>query len=190
MQQQLVNYLGLLYPIPAADEETISSYFEPRSCKEGAILYPGNGICTELYFICSGILRIFSYNDKGVEITYYFYKENQLCTILPGFTDGSKAEAGIRAACDAEVLVISRNKMDALCGKLPYIKELMEQIHQQRVMEKLRTRHTYIGEDAETQYKLFVMSQPDIALRVPVKDIASYLGITPQSLSRIRKNIR
>jgi len=51
-------------------------------------------------------------------------------------------------------------------------------------------RNTYLGEDAENRYKLFIAQQPGIALRVPVKDIASFLGITPQSLSRIRKNIR
>jgi DNA-binding MarR family transcriptional regulator len=70
------------------------------------------------------------------------------------------------------------------------MKEIIEKINQQHLIEKVRVRNSYLGEDAENQYKLFIMQQPDIALRVPLKDIAGYLGITPQSLSRIRKNIR
>ncbi len=70
------------------------------------------------------------------------------------------------------------------------MKDIIDQINQQRLIEKVNIRNTYIGEDAESQYKLFVQHQPEIAMRVPLKDIASYLGITPQSLSRIRKHIR
>jgi len=70
------------------------------------------------------------------------------------------------------------------------MKELIEQQNQLHLIEKVNTRNTYLGGDAENNYKLFVMQYPDIALRVPLKYIASYLGITPQSLSRIRKNIR
>jgi CRP-like cAMP-binding protein len=57
-------------------------------------------------------------------------------------------------------------------------------------MEKVRLRNSYLGQEADYQYRLFVAQQPDIALRVAVKDIASFLGITPQSLSRIRKNTK
>jgi DNA-binding MarR family transcriptional regulator len=76
-----------------------------------------------------------------------------------------------------------------LYKKLPYVKEIIDQQNQLRLIEKINVRNTYLGEDAENQYKLFIMQNPDIALRVPLKDIASYLGITPQSLSRIRKNL-
>ena len=57
-------------------------------------------------------------------------------------------------------------------------------------MEKIATRNAYMGEDATTRYLKFIQRQPEIALRVPLSDVASYLGITQQSLSRIRRNIR
>jgi CRP-like cAMP-binding protein len=57
-------------------------------------------------------------------------------------------------------------------------------------MRKIQLRNTYAGTDASARYQLFLELQPDISLRVPLNDIASYLGITPQSLSRIRRNIR
>lgn len=187
---QLLSYLRLFKNIPERDGETITGFFESRMYKEGDVLHKGGTSCREMFFITQGILRIASITDKGIEKTHYFYRENQFCTILPGFMDGTTAEGGIVAACDVAVLAISRERLQDLFTAAPYMKAVIDQLNQQRLLEKIHTRNTYIGEDAATQYKLFVLHQPDIALRVPVKDIASYLGITPQSLSRIRKQMR
>ena len=73
---------------------------------------------------------------------------------------------------------------------MPYLKELINGITTQSLLEKINVRNSYLGEDAATRYRNFLMRQPDIALRVSLSDIASYLGITQQSLSRIRKNMR
>ncbi len=188
--QQLIDYLNGLAPIPGEDQTIIRSFFEGSSFQEGEILYPGKGVCKKMFFICKGILRIVSSSEKGLEVTHYFYKENQFCTILAGFREDRYEEAGIRAACDVEVLSITKGSLQSLMEKLPYIKEMIEGMYQQQLLEKVHTRNAYVGEDAETQYKLFIKTQPDIASRVSQKDIASFLGITPQSLSRIRKNMR
>lgn len=189
MINPLIDFLRLLRYISAEDEAIIATYFEHRFFKEGDFLFSGHRVCTELFFVCKGVLRIVTNNDKGIDITHFFYKENQICTILQSFNDATPTDPGIQAACDAEVLVITKSKLLALYERLPYMKEIIDKINQQHLIEKVRVRNSYLGEDAENQYKLFIMQQPDIALRVPLKDIASYLGITPQSLSRIRKNI-
>jgi len=168
----------------------IFSCFEPGAFKEGGNLFREGRICTQLFYICSGILRIVSTNDKGIDRIHYFYKEEQFCTILKSFEEVSVAEAGIQAACDVEVLTISKQKLNELYVSAPYMKDEMDRMFQRQLLEKIETRNAFLGVDAETQYKLFVERYPDIALRVSLKDIASYLGITPQSLSRIRRNIR
>ena len=190
MSNPLINFLQLLRYISAADAAVITSHFECKAFKEGDFLFKGHRVCNELFFVCKGVLRIVTTNEKGIDITHFFFKENQICTILQSFNDETPTEPGIQAACDAEVMVIGKSKLQALYARLPYIKEIIEHINQQHLIEKVRVRNSYLGEDAENQYKLFIVQQPDIALRVPLKDIASYLGITPQSLSRIRKNIR
>jgi CRP-like cAMP-binding protein len=108
---------------------------------------------------------------------------------LKSFGEATVAEAGIQAACDVEVLTISKQKLNELYVSAPYMKDEMDRMFQRQLLEKIETRNAFLGVDAETQYKLFVERYPDIALRVSLKDIASYLGITPQSLSRIRMNI-
>lgn len=190
MNTPLISYLHLLRAITPEEGELIQSYFELKNFKEGDYLLKEGTVCHEEFFICAGVLRILSFNEKGVERTHFFYKENQFCTVLQSFQEHSISSASIQAACDTTVFAITRTKLLALYQELPYMKELMDFINQQRMLDKINIRNTYIGEDAETQYKLFIMHQPDIALRVALKDIASYLGITPQSLSRIRKNIR
>jgi len=190
MSNPLIAYLKLSKHVSEQDEAIIMANFEFKAYKEGDYLSDENKICNELFFISKGVLRIGSTNEKGVDITHYFYKENQLCTILQSFNEEIVMESGIQAACDAEVFGITKSKLLALYKLLPYIKELVDQVNQQQLLDKIRIRNTYIGEEAENQYKLFIKQQPEIVHRVPLKDIASYLGITPQSLSRIRKNIR
>jgi len=189
MNSTVTDYLQQFRPIPAADRNTILSFFKPEQAEEGRFLSREGKTCMHLYYICSGILRIVSTSDKGTDRTHYFYKENQICTILKSFDEGTAADAGIQAACDAELLVISRPRLDELFATLPWLKDVLDRVFQRQLLEKVETRNAYLGVDAETQYRLFVERQPDIALRVPMKDIASYLGITPQSLSRIRRNI-
>jgi CRP-like cAMP-binding protein len=190
MEHQLISYLRLFRPVSDEEGELISGYFERRSFKEGETIFRAERICREFFFVCNGVLRIASVNDKGVEVTHYFYKENQFCTILQSFNEETPAVAGIEAACDAEVLAITKVKLLELYTRVPFLKEIIDRLNQLRLIEKVNVRNAYVGEDAESQYKLFIMQNPDIALRVPLKYIASYLGITPQSLSRIRKNIR
>jgi CRP-like cAMP-binding protein len=189
MANLLIDYLRLFHDVPDEDGRLILSSFTRGAYKEGDFLFEGHKPCRDMFFVEEGVLRIMSVSDKGIERTHYFYKESQFCTILPSFTDGSAIDAGIRAACDASVLSISRHQLQELCDKLPYMKKIIDEVIRQRLVEKVNMRNLYIGEDAETQYRLFLAHQPDIALRVPQKDIASFLGITPQSLSRIRRNL-
>jgi CRP-like cAMP-binding protein len=190
MIEPLINFLRLLRYVSEEDAEIIANHFEHQFFKEGDFLFNGHRVCNQMFFVCKGVLRIVTHKETGVEVTHFFYKENQICTILQSFEEETPTEPGIQASCDAEVLMITKSRLLALYELLPYMKEIIEKINQQHLIEKVRVRNSYLGEDAENQYKLFIMQQPDIALRVPLKEIAGYLGITPQSLSRIRKNIR
>jgi CRP-like cAMP-binding protein len=185
-----INFLQLFRDITDSDIAIIESHVRGRSVQEGEYLLSNGSVCREMYFICKGILRIAVQNEKGQDVTYHFLKENQFCTILESFTNGSVAREGIQAACDAEVVVFSRQKLDELYKELPWLEDIIDQVIQQGLLLKVQNRNAYLGEDAAARYRLFLVRQPDIALRVSLSDIASYLGITPQSLSRIRKNIR
>ena len=190
MNHPLISLLQLTREIPVADQESIINAFEQRTVKEGERLSEPGQINRNLFFICKGVLRIVMQNENGNEVTHYFLKENQFCTIMNSFTNDVIAQESIQAACNAEVLAISKNKLLQLYEQLPYLKAIIDQIIQQALLDKIQIRNAYLGQDSATRYQLFLSKQPEIALKVSLTDIASYLGITPQSLSRIRKNIR
>jgi CRP-like cAMP-binding protein len=186
----LIAFLKLFRDVPDADAELIAAATESRVYKEGDYLFSGGKICREFFFITKGVLRIMVINEQGNEVTHFFLKENQFCTILNSFKNNMVAHESICAACDVEVLVFSRASLDKLYAQLPYLKPLIDGISHQALLDKIAIRNTYLGQDSTARYKTFMMRQPEIALRVPLSDVASYLGITPQSLSRIRKNIK
>lgn len=190
MTNPLIAFLRLFHAIPEVDEELIINATETRKYREGDYLFHAGNTIREMYFICNGVLRIMVLNEQGNQVTYFFLKENQFCTILNSFNNNTPAHESISAACDVEVMVFSRASLNKLYNQLPYLKPLIDQITQQALLDKIDLKNGYLGYDSTTRYKMFLMRQPEIALRVPLSDIASYLGITPQSLSRIRKNLK
>ncbi len=190
MFSSFIQFLRLFRDIPDADVAIIEAHVSTLTASEGEVLVKNDSICRQLFFITQGVLRIVTYNEKGQEVTYHFLKESQFCTILESFTNGTPAREGIQAACAISVVVFQRQKLDELYRQLPYLKPIIDQIIQQGLLLKVHNRNAYQGEDAAGRYRLFLIRQPEVALRVPLAYIASYLGITPQSLSRIRKNMR
>jgi len=185
---KLIALLNIYRSLSAAEAEILADCFQQKYFKANEYLTYTGDICTNLYFIVDGVLRIVAINDKGLDITHFFIKEGQFCTILDSFEQGSPAGYSIQASSSVSVLEIRKGNFLKLYQKLPFMESLMAQINQQRLLEKIRLKNTYSGEDAITRYSLFLAQQPDIINRVPLNHIASYLNVTPQSLSRIRRS--
>lgn len=186
---RFIHFLRLYRNIPESDAEIISAAFRDISFKSGAVLLEAGTIPSEIFFVLEGVLKITVLNQNGNTVTYYFIRENFFCTILSHFNAGSVSEENIVAATDARVLCINKKTLEALYVELPYLRQLIGGIMQEMLLHKINVKNSYMGLDASERYNKFITQQSDIALRVPLADIASYLGVTPQSLSRIRKNI-
>ncbi|MGN8070133.1 Crp/Fnr family transcriptional regulator [Mucilaginibacter sp. 22184] len=189
-QLKLYNYLKTFQDITIEDFEIIRSYLRTKSAVAGDILLEEGKKAKELYFIVSGILKITTRNEKGNEVVLFFVKENKLCTIIDSFTSDRPSAEAIVAATDMELLVFSKERLHLLYEKLPFFKSLIENLSQKALLDKIQQRNSYMGEIATTRYLKFITLQPDIIQKVPLSDIASFLGIAQQSLSRIRKNIK
>jgi CRP-like cAMP-binding protein len=190
MYEALFNYLQLFHDMSAAEMTEITRHARYRPIREGETLLEEGRTARELFFICEGILKIVKQNTKGNNVTQFFLKENHFCTILNSFRNEVAAEESIMAACDGAVIVINKDSLYKLYTTIPYLQPLIEGIQQQTLISKIQVRNSYQGEEASVRYQKFLTLQPDIALRVSLADIASYLGITPQSLSRIRRTLR
>jgi len=190
MYEPLFNYLQLFRAMSAEEMTEITRHAKYRTIQEGETLLEEGRTARELFFICEGILKIVKQNTKGNNVTQFFLKENHFCTILNSFRNEVAAEESIMAACDGAVIVIHKDNLLKLYASIPYLQPLIEGIQQQTLISKIQVRNSYQGEEASVRYQKFLTLQPDIALRVPLADIASYLGVTPQSLSRIRRTLR
>ena len=159
MQNELIVFLRSYRDILDADAELIISATESRIYHEGDYLFKAEKICREMFFVCKGVLRVMVVNEQGHEVTHFFLKENQFCSILNSFNNRVVAHESIQAACDAEVLVLSRKNLDQLYTQIPYLKELITQITHQGLLDKIALRNSYLGHDSTTRYKLFLSQQ-------------------------------
>ncbi len=143
-------------------------------------------VLTQVAFIVEGILRICYYNNKGEEITRYFFDENHLLFNVNNepFTEY------IQAANDCKLLVFSNRDWKEISNTIVGWEAIIQKITTKTLTEKLERRSPLVEQDATTRYLMFMEKFPTFANRVPLSYIASYLGITQSSLSRIRKNIR
>lgn len=184
------SLLACLQPygaIPPADHATLLAAWHRREVAEGEYLTAPNAVCEELFFVEQGVLRLVDQSGLGPEVTHAFRSEGQLCTLLTSFEQRVPSRVRIQAACPAQVLAISHAQLAALNQQLPYLPEVLQQLIRHELLEKLTMQRAYLGQDATARYHTLLARQPEVARRVPQRMIASYLGITPQSLSRLRR---
>ena len=189
MQEHIIEYLNLFRKINDQDETLILNSFKKVQYKIGEHLSKPGEITSKLFFINKGILKITIPDEEERLITYFFLKEHQFMSFLYSLYGGLPTEQGLQAACGVEVLVIEKKGLLALYLEVPYLKELIDKIAYLAMVDMIKMKNSYLAGGSLKRYELFLKNQPEVALNVMQIDIASYLGIAPQSLSRIRKKI-
>jgi len=141
-------------------------------------------------FLTEGVLRVYYYNNKGEEITRYFIDENHL--ILSGNTIDEiyTPSEYLSAITDCKLVVFSKQDWKEISETIIGWDNIVQKIVSRYHSEKIARRSELISQDGTERYLDFIQKFPTLVNRVPLSFIASYLGITQSSLSRIRKNIR
>lgn len=139
-------------------------------------------------FVVEGVFRICYYNNKGEEITRYFIEENQL--IFNPYNNDEPFTEYIQAATDCQLMVFSKPAWKEISDTIVGWEAILQKIITKALARKLQRRSPLVEQDATTRYLEFIEKFPTLVNRVPLSYIASYLGITQSSLSRIRKDIR
>jgi len=185
----LHTFLNLFREIPESDFDVIRKHCHVERFPVGTILLEEGKVAKQLFFVLDGIIKITATTDKGIEVIHFFVKENKFCTILYSFLGGDASRESIVTAIDTELIVFEKQELQLVYKQLPYFEGLIQSITQQALLDKIKVRNSYMGEDATSRYLKFIAHHPDIMLRLPLSDVAAYLGITQQSLSRIRREI-
>lgn len=147
-------------------------------------------IVRHIGFITSGVLRVYYYNNKGDEITRYFVDENHLILNGPEGEINFSPSEYLQAITDCKLVVFSSHAWKEISETIIGWDTIVQKVMAKHHREKIARRSELVSKDATTRYLEFIENFPTLANRIPLSYIASYLGITQSSLSRIRKNIR
>jgi len=153
--------------------------------KKGEIILPDGKICRHLYFMNKGLVKIFSLQgDK--EFIIRFFSESQICSVFDSFLTKTPSKFTIMALEDSLVTMISYNDMETLSSKHPTIEFFFRKLISDTSIRKTKRIHEMLGEDSTWRYQNFIEENKHIVHRISLGDVAKFLGITQQSLSRIR----
>ena len=167
---------------------TIRSYFKTKTLKRREILHDSNVVCNNYYFIESGIIRYYQIKD-GEEITGGFFSEGSGYTDLDSFLSNSFSKQTAQAIEYSTLLFISKLDLEKLYQEVPKFERIARILAEEAFLDLRNKIDSFILQDAKERYLSILTNRPELIRRIPQHYVASYLGIKPQSLSRIRKNL-
>ena len=180
----------ILDNIPLKEEELriVLSFFSPISVAKGETLVSAGTICQNLYFIERGVLRMY-YKKGESQITRYMASEGEFATALSSFLTQRPTKENMEAIEPSTLWVLSYTDLHTLYAQIPVWNIFSRRLLEEAYLENTLRMEGLITQTAEERYLTFIESNPELAMRVPQQYIATYLGITPISLSRIRAKI-
>ena len=169
--------------------ELAKTFFIPKKFRRGQFLLYAGEICKYVAFVEQGCMRQYYIDAKGEEHVVQFAIEDWWISDMYSTLTGKPATYNIDALENSEVLLFERSRLDELSETIPQFDKFFRLLLEGAFVAKERRIAASISFSAEEQYLCMQEMYPQIVQRVPQNQIASYLGITPQSLSRIRKEL-
>ncbi|MEM9984143.1 MAG: Crp/Fnr family transcriptional regulator [Bacteroidota bacterium] len=183
LKEHFLRYVALT----PRELEVICSYFQPFQVGKGEYVLRKGEICRFEGFVVQGCFQIFTINPKAKEKILYFAAEDWWVMDVDSFTHETPSELYIQAIEDSTMLSVSKPDKEVLYQELPKVERIFRIMSQKAVASWQRRLVRNHSISAEDRYHHFVTSYPGIAKRVTNKQIASYLGITQEFVSIIRK---
>lgn len=183
------QFLNNITAITDEDFETASSHFKTIKLSKNSYFAIQGKICQEVAFIKKGTLRTYYLNEKSEEVTSCFCTENNLTTSYKSFVSQQPSELSIQAIEDVELLVIEYLDLQKLYQQSIVWQNIGRIIAERQYMVMEQYANILCNETAKEKYLRLLKEQPSILNKASVHDIASYLGVTRRTLSRIRKEI-
>lgn len=169
--------------------DLINSKVKITELKKDEYFSEAGKIPRQVGFVIEGVVRGCYYNNKGEEITRCFISENNLAVDYVNFEANTASAEYLQASTDCKLIVFSKQDWEELSHTIVGWDNIKNKMVQNCLYQKSR-KGPVISQDATTRYLEFLENHPTLTNRVALSHIASYLGVTQQSLSRIRKNIK
>lgn len=188
MENVFVNYFSKISPLTAEEAAGISASMKTKDFKKGEHLIRAGQRSMSTYFILSGCIREYILTD-GEEKTTNFITEEQWAISLNSFTPENTANHNWICMEDTTVVVGDEDQAQALFKQFPRFETISRTIMEKAFAEQRDALASYYTDSPEQRYLKLLKSKPDLIQRIPQYHLASYIGVKPESLSRIRKRI-
>ena len=186
--EKLGEFIKSKIAIDSSGLATILSYFKIRHVKKGQLILKRGQIASQYYFINSGALRFF-FGEFEEQLTAWLVFENEFFTEISSLNPQRPTRFNIEAIKDSELIYIDMGDMEKLYKQFPAWQEFGRITWEAMAVRMIDQILNFQTLSAEERY-INLITNSKVSRTVPVKQIASYLGITPNALSRIRKNMK
>jgi CRP-like cAMP-binding protein len=174
-------------PLTSEEEALIIATFQPKKLRKKQYFLQEGDVCKYAGFVVKGAMRQYSVDDKGIEHIVHLFIENYWASDRESSIMLTPSIYNIDAWENTELLIITRAEMLDLMEKIPALVQVIRLMDEKHAIANQRRLNSTIGNSAEKRYEEFVKNHPQFIQRFPQHIIASYLGITKETLSRIRK---
>lgn len=189
LNQQLRNAVAQWVALSGAQWTSLRAIFRPRRVESREFVALPGAEAHELLFVCQGLLRFYYVDGNGRETNKAFIAENEFAGPLASSALALPLYYGIEALEPTTLLVAPFSAFTALFEQQPVFDRLGRKLAERLLIRKeLRTR-SLLQQNASDRYRDFVRQHPDLIDRVPQYHIASYLGVTEVSLSRLKRDL-
>lgn len=189
MHHQLLNLISQQVELNDNDKELCKKYFEPVLFPKNRIIEFEDKVPKYLYFIVSGFMRLFYYNNLGDEVTTHINCPPGFLTSYTNFINQTVANENVECITECELLRITKNDLDFLIQNSLAFKDFSIWVFQQSITYNENRSKELATLSAELRYQNLMNKYPQILQNVPLQYIASFLGMNAKSLSRIRKQM-
>ena len=189
MIEILFKHIEEKVSLTATDKEMINTFFIRKRIRKKQYLLHEGDVCKYLSFIATGLVRTYNVDEKGDEHMSVFGWEGWWISDFNSFLSEVPAMFYIDAIEDSEVLMISRSDYDTLTLQVPIMDRYFRILFQNSLVTKERRLMSSITHSAQQKYVQLLNSNPEIINKIPQNMVASYLGIAPETLSRIKRNL-
>lgn len=188
--QALIQYLESFIPLKENEKALFEDKFVPRSVKRKEKILATGEVCRYYTFVVKGCFRMFGVDDKGFEHNIQFAAENDWIADISSFYTQKASQLNIEALEVSEILQIKQQDLFFLFINVPKLNRIFKVMIEHKYIELQNRVLQNFSSTAEQRYLDFLEQYPHLFNRLPNTQIASYLGITPEFLSKVRKNIQ
>lgn len=189
MHDKLLHFISSGHQFNSDEIEMITTYFEPVTYSKNTIIETEGKVPEFLYYIVTGYLRLFYTDQNGSEVTTHINCPPGFFTSYFNFINQTKSDENVECITECELLRISKDNLDILTHASSAMKDFSISVFQQSIAYNENRSKELSTLSAEQRYLKLIENYPEIIQNVPIQHIASFLGMKPESLSRIRKKI-